>query len=412
MICSIRLLTLFAALVTVTSAGPLEKRGLVTVPISKSAPSGHKALGHFERRRASEFLAGRYGKGISGYQAGTTASNTASNTSTSIGVANALDTYTMQVQVGTNKQSFNLLIDTGSSNTWVGAATKYKPSSSSKSTGDSITVSYGSGMFKGKEYLDTVSLGNGLVINQQSIGVATSSQGFEGVDGIIGIGPADLTEDTVSRTTTVPTVTDNLLSQGSIAQEVIGIYYAPTTENGAINGELTFGGVDTSKTTGAINYVPITETQPAGQYWGINQTISLGSTELLSAAGIVDTGTTLVLLATDVFDQYMQAIPGATIDQNSGLLEIPASQVNSLQTLNFQIGGVTYPFTAKDQVLDQALNTFYGGNASAFYSVVSDLGSPSGQGLDFINGYLFLERFYSVYDTTNNQVGFATTANS
>lgn len=32
--------------------------------------------------------------------------------------------------------------------------------------------------------------------------------------------------------------------------------------------------------------------------------------------------------------------------------------------------------------------------------------------MDFINGYTFLERFYSVYDTTNKRVGLATTANT
>lgn len=36
----------------------------------------------------------------------------------------------------------------------------------------------------------------------------------------------------------------------------------------------------------------------------------------------------------------------------------------------------------------------------------------SGSGLDFINGYTFLERFYAVYDTTNKRVGFATTSNT
>ena len=30
---------------------------------------------------------------------------------------------------------------------------------------------------------------------------------------------------------------------------------------------------------------------------------------------------------------------------------------------------------------------------------MQDIGSPSGSGLDFINGYSFLERFYSVFDT-------------
>lgn len=75
---------------------------------------------------------------------------------------------------------------TGSSNTWVGAGTKYVPSSTAKSTGGSVSVTYGSGSFSGKEYTDTVSLGS-LTITSQSIGDATSASGFSGVDGIIGM---------------------------------------------------------------------------------------------------------------------------------------------------------------------------------------------------------------------------------
>ena len=40
---------------------------------------------------------------------------------------------------------------------------------------------------------------------------------------------------------------------------------------------------------------------------------------------------------------------------------------------------------------------------------MGDLGSPSGEGLDFINGYAWLERFYHVYDAGNQAVGFAPT---
>jgi cathepsin E len=46
------------------------------------------------------------------------------------------------------------------------------------------------------------------------------------------------------------------------------------------------------------------------------------------------------------------------------------------------------------------------------YLIVNNLGTPTGQGLDFINGFTFLERFYSVFDTTNKRVGFATTPNT
>ena len=47
------------------------------------------------------------------------------------------------------------------------------------------SVSYGSGSFSGTEYTDQVTLGS-LVIPSQSIGVASRSSGFSGVDGILG----------------------------------------------------------------------------------------------------------------------------------------------------------------------------------------------------------------------------------
>ena len=44
---------------------------------------------------------------------------------------------------------------------------------------------------------------------------------------------------------------------------------------------------------------PATTTSPANAYWGINESIKYGSTTILSTtAGIVDTGTTLILIAT------------------------------------------------------------------------------------------------------------------
>ncbi|EJU03730.1 aspartic proteinase precursor [Dacryopinax primogenitus] len=331
---------------------------------------------------------------------------------TSVSATNILQTYTMAVNIGNPPTTYSLLIDTGSSNTWCGAATAYNPTSTSNDTGSTVSVSYGSGQFSGEEYTDQVDLGGGLVINNQSIGVASTDEGFQGVDGIIGIGPVDLTDSTVSSGQPVPTVTDNLYQQGTIQTEMIGIYYAPTTHSGTPNGELTFGGIDQSRITSDVTYTPITSTSPASNYWGIDQTISYGGQQILSSAGIVDTGTTLVLIASDAFQAYMQAIPGSKVDQNSGLLEVPANQVATLQPLAFNIGGTTFKFTGTDQLLDQSLNEQFGGTRNAYYSIVSDLGSESGQGLDFINGYFFLERFYSVYDTTNRRVGFATTANS
>jgi len=316
------------------------------------------------------------------------------------------------VGVGTPPTQFQLIIDTGSSNTWVGAGTAFKKTSSSVDTGAKVSVTYGSGSFSGEEFTDTVTLSSALTITKQSIGVASTSTGFDGVDGILGIGPLDLTEDTLSTgaSTTIPTVTQNLVTQGKIPTTLVAVSFEPTTSDEITNGELTFGGTDSSKFTGSITFAPLTKTSPANEFWGINQSITFGSTTILaSTAGIVDTGTTLILLASNAFSKY-QSATGAVADRNTGLLRVTSAQFNKLSNLNFIINGVTFALTPNAQLWPRSLNTDIGGVAGDFYLIVNNLGSPSGEGLDFINGQTFLERFYSVFDTTNNRVGFATTS--
>jgi cathepsin E len=70
---------------------------------------------------------------------------------------------------------------------------------------------------------------------------------------------------------------------------------------------------------------------------------------------------------------------------------------------------VTYELTANAQLWPRSLNTYIGGTTGNIYLIVGDLGTPTGQGLDFIDGYGFLERFYSVFDTANHRVGLAYT---
>ena len=71
--------------------------------------------------------------------------------SSSFDVTNTAITYTADVQIGSPPTSYTLLIDTGSSNTWVGADKPYTQTSSSKATGNTVSVSYGSGGFSGYE---------------------------------------------------------------------------------------------------------------------------------------------------------------------------------------------------------------------------------------------------------------------
>ncbi|KAI0003733.1 aspartic peptidase A1 [Russula compacta] len=330
----------------------------------------------------------------------------------SLGATNAALAYRASVGVGSPATSYTLIIDTGSANTWVGAGKAYVRTSTSVQTSSDVSIVYGSGKFSGVEFTDTVAIAPGIVIPQQSIGVALASNAVRTVDGILGLGPRNLTISTLSPSTgsSIPTVTDNLFSQGTIASDLVSVSFEPTNTTLVENGELTFGNIDSTKFTGGITYTPVTRTFPASAYWGIDQSISYGTSTpiLTTTAGIVDTGTALILIASDAFNRYVAAT-GAVLDSTTGLLRITPAQYANLQSLFFTAGGTIFELTANAQIWPRALNTFIGGTAGNIYLIVNSIGSPTGQGLDFINGYTFLERFYSVFDTGNRRVGFATT---
>jgi saccharopepsin len=91
----------------------------------------------------------------------------------------------------------------------------------------------------------------------------------------------------------------------------------------------------------------------------------------------------------DAFKKYHSAT-GATYDNTTGLLMISSDQYDKLSSLYFNIGNVTYELTPNAQIWPRSLNTDIGGTSDGIYLVVADIGSNSGSGLDFANGYCFL----------------------
>ncbi|KAJ7791220.1 acid protease [Mycena olivaceomarginata] len=333
-----------------------------------------------------------------------------SGSATCIPVTNAGVTYLADVCMGDNSKACSLLIDTGSSNTWVKKEC-YKPTSASTDTREKFSIQYGQGATSGTIYEDTVTMGS-LVIKNQLIGVADNATDMNNMDGILGIGPCCLTEGTTSDNTPIPTVTDNCLNQRLIANACIGIYYEPTAADNDSNGKtgcLSFGGPDISKCTSEINYVPITKTDPACKYWGIDQSICYNGKEIMAkCAGIADTGTTMCMLPESTFQTYKEEV-GAELDPNTGLLTVTQKQFECMQDMCFKIGGKEYKLTPDAQTWPRSQNENLGVPKDAICLIFASMGDMENQGLDFINGYTFLQRFYSVYDTGNMQVGFATT---
>ncbi|KAG2075326.1 acid protease [Suillus decipiens] len=320
---------------------------------------------------------------------------------------------TISVDIGNPPTSYDLVLDSCSANTWVGASTPYHVTATSISTDASVSVTYDNGFFNGDLYLDTVTVGPGLTVVGQEIGVAVDSEGYAGYDGVLGIGPVSLTLNTLMLTpnVSIPTVTDNLFNQHIIPANILGIFFKPYAgPRGQTGGQLTFGGTDSGLRIGDITYTPITEFPPASNYWGIDQSITYGGVPILeNAIGIVDPGHLLIAISTEAFQLYKTA-SGSQLDPGTGLLVITDNQYGALQDLNFHIGGQIFALTRNAQIWPRALNTGIGGQRDLIYLIVRDIGTQIGEGdYDVINSYVFMQRFYTVFDATDSRVGFSRT---
>ncbi|TFL03665.1 aspartic peptidase A1 [Pterulicium gracile] len=326
-------------------------------------------------------------------------------------IENQMFYYLAEVGIGNPPTTYQLIVDTASSNTWIGNGRSYVITPTSRPTGSEVGVSYGSAQFIGNQVLDQLILAPGKVIANQSIGVATDSVGISASDGILGLGPVGLTLGTLFPAVdeTIPTVVDNLFTQGTIDAHQVSVTFSPSNQISNVNGEITWGGINRDKIAGPVGFTPLTTASPSNAFWGFDQTIRYGtSTPILSqTAGIVDASTTLILISSDAFTRYRNAT-GAVLDFNTGLLRITPAQFANLQSMFFTINGVTYEFTANAQIWPRALNEVIGGLPSFIYLITASIGAPTGQGLDFVNGFVFVQRFYTVLDTAG-QVGFAET---
>ncbi|KAG0052558.1 hypothetical protein BGZ83_002436 [Gryganskiella cystojenkinii] len=329
-------------------------------------------------------------------------------TSSSVPAINADVSYLITVGLGTPAQNVDVIFDTGSSDLWV-QSSAYDPSQSStaKDLGETWQIQYGSGDASGEEYTDIATIGSYTFT--QEFGIASTADGFDGISGLVGFGPDDLSPIT-NTGENIPTPVDNLYKNGQISTNSVGVYFKAITDGSTqeTNGEVTFGGVDSSKYSGSITYVPVTKTSPASEYWGIDvSSITYGSTKVTSTVhGIVDTGTTLILLSTSAITALYKNISGAKLDNNSGLYTIPSAQVSKLQNITFTIGGVAFTLTPAQYTVPQNQVAYLGGQAGTTYTWIGSLGDNNA-GLAFILGQKFLENYYSVYDTTNKRVGLA-----
>lgn len=202
------------------------------------------------------------------------------------------------ITAGTPPQQFNVIFDTGSSNLWLpskkctncGLHPKYNSAASSTyvANGTSFYIRYGSGPVSGFLSQDSVGWG-GLNVQQQlfaeitdvtGLGLAYSVGKF---DGILGMAWQSISIDGI------PTVFEELLAQGLVNQGVFSFYLS---KQDGVDGELLLGGINRSKYTGDLTYIPLTEET----YWEIaldSMTFN-GSSVTSAKSAVLDTGTSIL----------------------------------------------------------------------------------------------------------------------
>ncbi|KAM4618471.1 gastricsin-like [Polymixia lowei] len=318
-------------------------------------------------------------------------------------------TYYGAISIGTPPQSFQVLFDTGSANLWVdsvycntqacNAHKKFNPQQSStySANGRTFYLPYGAGSLYGTFGYDTVSVA-GIVINNQEIGLSTNEPGQNFVvakfDGILG-----LSYPSISAGGETP-VMDNMISQNLLQANIFSFYLSRGGQQGS---ELSFGGVDNTKYQGQINWTPVT----SETYWQIGvQGFQINGQETgwcsQGCQSIVDTGTSMLTAPQQVLGSIMQAI-GAQRSQY-GMYMVNCNQMYNLPTLTFVISGVSFPLPPSAYIIQHYQNGYQ------FCTVgITPTYLPSRDGRPlWIFGDVFLREYYSVYDRTNNRVGFAT----
>ncbi|KAF7730837.1 Type I transmembrane sorting receptor [Apophysomyces ossiformis] len=284
--------------------------------------------------------------------------------------------YYGTVKVGTPPVSLKLDFDTGSSDLWFASTlcsdcsgqTLFNPDKSStyQKDGTPWQIGYGDGSSaSGIVGYDTVNLG-GLDIKHQAIELAKEeSSQFQGgpIDGLLG-----LAFDTLTSVAGIKTPVDNLISQGLISKPIFGVFLGKESTGGG--GEYVFGGYDESHIGGPLTTVPIDNSDG---FWGITiDSTTVGGKRISgSFSGILDTGTTLLILPTDVLHEVAAAYNAKDVGQGTYTI---SCDVSKLEPLKFSLAGTEFEVPSESLIFEKQGNTCYasfsdGGDSAIFGDV-------------------------------------------
>ncbi|KAK7939438.1 hypothetical protein WMY93_002764 [Mugilogobius chulae] len=318
--------------------------------------------------------------------------------------------YFGSIHIGTPPQEFTVLFDTGSSNLWVPSIhcsffdiacwvhRRYnsKKSSTYVQNGTQFSIRYGRGSLSGFISGDTVSVA-GLPVPKQQFGEAVQQPGITFAvarfDGVLG-----MAYPSISVAKIIP-VFDSAMAAKLLPQNVFS-FYISRDPLAAVGGELILGGTDPQYYSGDLQYVNVTRKA----YWQIQMSgITVGSQLTLCKSGcqaIVDTGTSLIVGPVEEIRALHKAIGALPLIMGEYIID--CKRIPDLPVVTFDIGGIIYNLTGKDYVMKESQK-----GVSVCLSGFMAMDIPPPAGPLWILGDVFIGKYYTVFDRSNDRVGFA-----
>lgn len=321
--------------------------------------------------------------------------------------------YYGEISLGTPAQNFEVIFDTGSANLWVagsdcdsscGSHPEYDASKSSTyaANGTLFKIEYGSGACTGYLSKDTLTWA-GMALPSQGFAQITDASGM-GVaytvghfDGILGLAFDELAVcDFPYKADCVPTPFARMISEGLIDEPVFSFFLGDLKPFGryGYDGELTIGGSDPNYYTGDITWVPL----KSADYWRISvDSIKVGGAEVTTPTtntAIVDSGTSLLVGPEDAVTSIAKSLNATANFAGEYFVDCDAA----LPTMDVTIAGVDFPLAGADLVLNS-------GGECLLMIMGMDL---AGTGVDWILGDVFMRKYYTIFDYSNQKIGMAT----
>ena len=306
--------------------------------------------------------------------------------------------YFSTLKFGSSGKSMNMLVDTGAANTWVMgeecpskaciAHNTFGPADSEtlQSTDTPWTVTYGTGKVSGIVVNDTVSMA-GFTLPLGFGAASETSDDFltYPMDGILGLGRSK------SNVMGTPTVMEALEDANLLKEKLIGVNLQRYAD-GATDGVVNFGMVDTSKFTGDLSY---TKSISKDGLWEVpvdDAGVDNNGCKFSGKTAIIDTGTSFVLMPPNDAKKLLSQIPRA--QPKGETFTIPCSSTAAIQ-LTFS--GVTYNISSKDYLG----KTVDGGNMCNS----NIIGRQTFGANQWLIGDAFLKNVYTVFDFDKNRIG-------